>query len=143
MEYWYVHFLTKGSIFCFLVVGFLDWNSFILTHWLRFVIASIVIAVGAIIFFWALRTLSLPTSLGLRGNLITQGPYRYSRNPQYMATVLFLSGALLVFNSFFASVIGVIGNLLFILTAFVEESWLQEQYGEEYEDYREKVPRFI
>ena len=141
--YWYVHFLTEGSIFCFLVVGVLDWNSFILSHWLRFVMASIFIAVGAILFFWALRTLSLHTSLGLRGNLITEGPYRYSRNPQYIATVLVLSGALLFFNSFFASVIGVIGNLLFVLTSFVEEAWLKEQYGEKYEDYCKKVPRFI
>jgi len=100
-------------------------------------------SVGAIVFFWTLRTLTLHTSLGLRGNLITEGPYRYSRNPQYLATVLVFSGALLFFNSFFASIVGVIGNLLFILTPFVEESWLQEQYREEYEDYCKKVPRFI
>ncbi len=86
-QYWYIHFSTESSISCFLVLGFLDWNSFFLTHWLRFVFASISIAVGAIIFLWALRTLSFSTSLGLNGKLITEGPYRYSRNPQYVAAI--------------------------------------------------------
>ena len=74
--------------------------------------------------------------------MITEGPYRYSRNPQYIGTVLVFSGALLFFNSFFASVIGVIGNLLFILTSFVEEAWLKQEFGKEYKEYCERVPRF-
>lgn len=142
-QYWYVHLLTESSLFCFLVVGYLDLNSFILTHWWRFVVASILIGVGGILFFWALRTLSLQTSLGFRGNLCIKGPYQYSRNPQYLGTVLFVSGAVLVFNSVLAMVVGVVGNLLFLLTSIVEESWLKELFGEDYETYRKKVARFI
>jgi hypothetical protein len=30
-----------------------------------------------------------------------------------------------------------------VLTALVEESWLKDQFKEEYENYRKKVPRFL
>lgn len=142
-QYWYIHLSTESSISCFLVLGFLDLNTFFLTHWLRFVFASIFIAVGATIFLWALRALSINTSLGLKGKLITEGPYRVSRNPQYLATILFFSGTMLFFNSFYAFVTGIIGNIWFLLTPFIEEPWLRERFKEEYDDYCKKVPRFI
>ena len=47
------------------------------------------------------------------------------------------------FNSFYALVIGFVGNIWFLLTPFVEEPWLREQFKEEYYDYYKKVPRFI
>jgi protein-S-isoprenylcysteine O-methyltransferase Ste14 len=142
-QYWYIHLSTESSISCFLVVGVLDWNTFVLTHGLRFVFASFFIVSGATIFLWALRTLSINTSLGLKGKLITEGPYRYSRNPQYVAAVVFFSGLILLFNSFYALVTGIIGNVWFLLTPFVEEPWLRKRFNEEYDDYCDKVPRYI
>ena len=142
-QYWYIHFSTESSLLCFFVLGFFDWNMFFLKHWLRLTFALLLIAVGSIIFLWGLRTLTLHTSLGSKGKLIKEGPYRYSRNPQYLGTVLFLSGSILLFNSFYQFVAGVIGIILFLLAAFVEEAWLREQFKEEYENYRKEVPRFL
>ena len=142
-QYWYIHFSTESSIFCFFVLGFLDWNTFFLNHWLRFVFASILVAVGGIVFLWGLRTLTVNTSLGLKGKLVTEGPYRYSRNPQYLGTVLFFSGTMLLFNSLCQFVTGTIGIIWFLLAAFVEEPWLRDQFKEEYDTYCKKVPRFI
>ena len=142
-QYWYIHFLTESSISSYLILGFLDWNSFFLTHWLRFIFAYILMAAGAAVFLWALRTLTINTSLGLKGKLVTAGPYRYSRNPQYVGVILFFSGTILLYNSFYAFVTGIIGIIWFLLTPFIEESWLQEQFKEEYDEYRKKVPRFI
>ena len=98
---------------------------------------------GAAIFLWALLTLTVKSSLGLKGKLITYGPYRYSRNPQYLGVILFFSGTTLFFNSFYALIIGFIGNVWFSFTPFVEEPWLREQFKEEYDEYCKKVPRFI
>ena len=142
-QYWYIHFSTESSMLCFFALGFLDWNTFFLNHWLRFAFAPPLITVGAMVFLWGLRTLTLQTSLGSDGKLIKEGPYQYTRNPQYLGTVLFLLGSMLLFNSFYQFVAGVIGIVLFLLAAFVEEAWLKEQYKEEYENYKKEVPRFL
>lgn len=142
-QYWYTHFLTESSILGFYALGFIDWNTFYLKHWLRFAFAFPLIIVGTIIFLWAIKTLTLHTSLGLKGKLNKGGPYQYSRNPQYIGTALFLSGSMLLFNSFYQFIAGVLGIILFFLAAFVEEAWLKDQYKEEYETYRKEVPRFL
>lgn len=142
-QYWYIHFSTESSIFCFLVLGFLDWNTFFLKHWLRFVFAPLFIAVGAIILLWALRTLTINTSLGSKAKLVNEGPYKYSRNPQYLGTILFFSGTILLFNSLYQFVTGTIGIIWFLFAAFVEEPWLRERFKEEYDAYCKEVPRFI
>ena len=142
-QYWYIHISTESSISSYLILGFLDWNTFFLTHWLRFIFAYFFIAAGAAVFLWALRTLTINTSLGLKGKLNTLGPYRFSRNPQYVGIILFLLGTIILYNSFYAFVTGIIGIIWFLLTPFIEESWLKEQFKEEYDEYNKKVPRFI
>lgn len=59
--------------------------------------------------------LSINASLGLRGGLTTRGPYRYSRNPQYVGAALFFAGFMVAFNSLFAYITGTMGIALFIL----------------------------
>ncbi len=142
-QYWCIHFSTESSIFFFFALGFLDWNTFLLKHWLRFVFAPLLLSVGLIIFLWALRTLTVTTSLGSKGKLVNKGPYRYSRNPQYLGTVLFFSGTMLLFNSLYQFVAGSVGIIWFLLAAFVEEPWLRIQFKEEYDAYCKKVPRFM
>jgi protein-S-isoprenylcysteine O-methyltransferase Ste14 len=75
--------------------------------------------------------------------LITTGPYKYSRNPQYVGMVLFFAGSMLFFNSLYTSITGLIGIIWFLLLPFIEEPWLEEQIKEEYYKYRKKVPRFL
>ena len=118
-------------------------NTFFLTHWLRFIFVFILMVPGAAFFLWSFRTLSINTSLGLRGKLVTMGPYRHSRNPQYVGAVLFFSGTMLLFNSLYQFVTGTIGIIWFLLVAFVEEPCLRDQFKEEYDTYCKKVPRFI
>lgn len=142
-QFWYIHFLTESSMGCFLIIGLIDYDSFLITNWLRPISSFFLIIPGLIIFLWAISTLRIETSLGIKGKLTTKGPYRYSRNPQYLGIIILLLGGMIFFNSVFAYITGFIGIFLFFFTSFVEESWLKEKYKEEYQKYCKKVPRFF
>ncbi len=146
-KYWYAYIFFNACFYATglfaIVLGILDWNTFFLTHWLRFVFATVLIAAGTTILLWAIRTLSISSSWGLKGKLITEGAYGYSRNPQYLAFILLFTGLAVAFNSLYAFTVVILGSLLIILTSFVEEPWLRQEFGREYEEYCESVPRFI
>jgi protein-S-isoprenylcysteine O-methyltransferase Ste14 len=89
-----------------------------------------------------MKTLSIHSSLGLKGKLITHGPYKYSRNPQYLGDILIFLGIVLISNSLLTLITGIFGILWNILTPFAEEPWLLERFGKVYEDYCKKVRRF-
>ncbi|MHA2339813.1 MAG: methyltransferase family protein, partial [Candidatus Hodarchaeales archaeon] len=112
-------------------------------HWARFPIGLIFIVVGLIIAIWGVKTLSVHSSLGLKGTLVTQGVYKYSRNPQYLGDILLFIGIIIISNSFLTLITGFLGILWNLLTPFTEEPWLINQFKEEYDEYRKKVRRFI
>lgn len=77
-------------------------------------------------------------------NLITPGPYAYSRNPMYVVEMAFWFGWAL----FYGSIAVFIGFLLwFALFRFVlvpyEERDLEKRFGESYRQYKQQVPRWI
>ncbi|MFV1858529.1 MAG: isoprenylcysteine carboxylmethyltransferase family protein [Anaerolineales bacterium] len=137
---WGLTFVSFGGI---LALGILDWNSFLFDHWLRFPVGIALIAFGLYLVLWAIRTLGSDASQGLGGGLIREGPYRWTRNPQYVADLAILAGFAVLSNSFLALITGALAAVWFILAPFTEEPWLRDQLGEEYEQYMNQVPRFI
>ena len=76
--------------------------------------------------------------------LVTEGPYRFSRNPLYIARLLFLWGASLGLGSvgvLSASLLLVLG-LHFVLLPR-EEGRLETRFGDSYDEYRRQVPRWL
>ncbi len=125
------------------VVGILDWDSLGQLHWIRFLIGGGLIIASSALMVWGLRTLSMHQSLGLEGTLVTSGPYKYTRNPQYLALLVFYSAFILVSSSFLALITGILLILMYALTPLSEEPWLEEQFGDAYLEYKKQVPRFI
>ena len=76
--------------------------------------------------------------------LVTEGMYRYSRNPMYLGLLLLTIASTIWFGTWF----GIIINILFIflinfLQIIPEEEALLEIFGEEYEEYKKNVRRWI
>ena len=125
------------------LIGILDFQSLGYGHWTRFLVGGLLFALGLGIDLWGTKTLSAQQSLGEKGSIITSGPYRYTRNPQYVGFIILFSGIIVIVWSFMALATGVFAIFLFFIIPFSEEPWLRQQYGQPYEEYCKMVPRFI
>ena len=142
-QFWFIWILVDLSYLGFAAAGILDWNSFIFIHWLRIPLGTVFILLGFVLAYWGLRSLSYQTSLGLEGNFIKSGPYQHTRNPQYVGFIVVIAGYSILANSWMTWILGLMGALLFAFTPFVEEPWLADRFGEEYEGYMRSVPRYF
>lgn len=76
--------------------------------------------------------------------LITNGPYKFIRHPQYLSQVLSDLGAGLAFASYLIIPIVLMAELpLFVLRAILEDKLLEKHLGEEYTNYKKSTPFMI
>ncbi len=137
---WFLSWVTLSGAFLLAVFGS---NTLGFPTLLRFGVGTPLLLLGLFVVAWGFRALSIPSSLGLGGSLIRSGPYRWSRNPQYVGTCLYLGSLVLLSGSHLAGIACVAVALWFLATPFVEEPWLAEQLGDEYLEYCRSVPRFL
>ena len=76
--------------------------------------------------------------------LVQKGMYTHTRNPMYFGNILIAIGVSMVCGSSLAYLI-VIPFFLFVYHAIAssEEAYLQRRFGQEYDEYCRRVPRFI
>ncbi len=123
-------------------LGPVDFNSFAFHHWARFLVGGVLMACG-LFALWGYLALGVHASQGLGGEIVTTGPYRYSRNPQYVGTIPALLGYAIICNSVLAFVAALLVSGWFLLVPFAEESWCREHLGAAYEEYSKRAPRFL
>jgi protein-S-isoprenylcysteine O-methyltransferase Ste14 len=76
--------------------------------------------------------------------LVRAGPYRFSRNPMYVAVLLVIFGQAVVYRSTDLAVYGLIVWVLFHLTVvLIEEPHLERVHGDEYRRFRRQVRRWL
>jgi len=78
------------------------------------------------------------------GHLVVVGPYRYVRNPMYLAVLTIILGQALLFGSL--GVLVYAGVVLLAVATFVrgyEEPTLELDFGDEYREYRRSVRGWI
>ena len=137
---WGVFYLVTGVAIALMV---LDWNSGAIPNEIRFGIGIPLVLLGGGLVSWGIIVLGLEKTHGRPGEFITSGPYRFTRNPQYLGDILLLSGLMLIVNSVAVIVINLLLILSFILMPFAEEIWLEEQFGEAYLQFKVRTPRFL
>ncbi|MDP2520592.1 methyltransferase [Shimia thalassica] len=126
-----------------ILLGVLGWGVLPIPNWLRFGIGIPFIVIGHIIVWSEVAHFGIPQTSGAKGTLKTDGMYRYSRNPQYVADIAIVGGWMILTSAPSAFIFGAAAILILIAAPFAEEPWLREQYGSEFEEYRAFTRRFL
>ena len=114
-------------------------------EWLGFA----VLVVGATIYFrcaweFAVRGLGTPAPIAPTKYLVTTALHRYVRNPMYLGVALAILGQAIWFRSMhvalYAAIMLAVAHIFVVL---YEEPTLHQQFGASYDQYRQRVPRWI
>jgi conserved domain protein len=80
----------------------------------------------------------------IKNELVTTGVYAYVRNPVYSAFMFVCTGVLLIYGNLVLLVLPIIyWGFMTVLMKLTEEKWLEDLYGKEYVQYRQRVNRCI
>ncbi len=76
--------------------------------------------------------------------IVTDGPFRYSRNPLYLGLTLILAGLALGINSLWVLAM-LVPTLIVIRYGVIarEERYLEAKFGDAYREYKARVRRWI
>ena len=76
-------------------------------------------------------------------HLMTNGPYRYSRNPMLSGTLVYYLGIITILFSWQAVLIFVVIVFIMMVQVHNEEQRLERDFGNEYRNYKHKVGKFF
>ncbi len=138
----YVAALAIGSVLNYL------WPTSPLSGSLRYVIGSVVILVSGLIMPPVLKRFRRAgTSFDVRkpaSALITEGPYRFSRNPSYVSlTLLYLGIGNLLNNGWILILVAPVFLVMDLWVVRREERHLEAKFGEEFFQYKAAVRRWL
>lgn len=119
------------------------WRSGLPSFSPEFIFAIFLFIMGFFIAFASTKALGWSNAFGAKEGLITNGIFRYSRNPIYIATWCGLAGWALIIPVPLVVVTLFCWGLLYVVAIFMEEHWLAQEYGESYLEYCRKVRRFF
>jgi protein-S-isoprenylcysteine O-methyltransferase Ste14 len=110
------------------------------------------IPIGMLLIIWANYTLLWIGRISFKNrepmqrpsSLVLVGPFRFTRNPIYFGCILMIFGLVIVWSSIVTAFLLI---LVYITFRFVfikrEEVILEEEFEEEYRDFRKRVRRWI
>jgi len=112
------------------------------------IVAAVVIASGVLVLLDAFarftRADGTPAPPAPTAHLVVVGPYRFVRNPMYLAVLTIILGQALLFGSWGAVIYAglVLGAVVLFVRGY-EEPTLELEYGEEYREYRRNVRGWV
>lgn len=145
------HHLAFGlfRLFCGATVGFAglevaqDIAGGALGHWLRYAVGLPIMLAAFGVTLWGYRFLGLDNTYCDREGLVTGGIYAYSRNPQYVTSVLATVGLGIAAGSPGTLGLAAVLFVLYFLFVLNEERWLLRGYGRAFVAYMRATPRFV
>ena len=138
----YLAFLLAGVALDFIWPTSIGSRALRLVGGAVFVVAALAILASALRRFAAAGTpveVYRPTTA-----LVTEGPYRYSRNPIYLALTLGSAGVAFAANSLWALLL-LVAAIAFVRYGVIarEERYLEQKFGQEYLRYKASVRRWL
>lgn len=106
-----------------------------------------VAALAALLVTWSIATLwRAGTTVDPNGEttaLVTKGPFRFSRNPIYIAQAMMLVAAALFFNTWW--IVATLLPWLVVINSVAarEEAYLRASFGAPFEEYEKRVRRWL
>ena len=108
------------------------------------IIGIVFMIIGGLFVLVGMINLGIKKLFGMKAEgLQKTGFYKYSRNPQIVFYILFLTGYVLIYPSWPALLW--LGTLLFMchIMVITEEEHLLRTFVDEYKEYCERIPRYI
>ncbi len=75
--------------------------------------------------------------------IVTEGVYKFSRNPAFLGFDLMYIGVFLMYANFLTGFFTVFAVLMLHLQILQEEKYMLSEFGEEYADYKKHVCRYL
>lgn len=112
------------------------------------VLGMALVAIGLFLMFWGVLTFRRhgTSVLPFRpvSALVRTGPYRFTRNPMYLGMTTVHIGAALAMNAGWPLLLLPLAIYLMVkLVIRVEEEYLGQVYGAEYESFKQRVRRWL
>ncbi|MGV3729496.1 MAG: methyltransferase family protein [Sphingopyxis sp.] len=108
---------------------------------------STVMAIGTLVVIAAQRQMGAAWRVGVRAGdaplFVTAGLFRFSRNPIFVGMIAMAVGAALALSTPWGWLAAVAFALACHIQVRIEEAHLARQFGPAYDDFREKVPRWL
>jgi len=151
--------MPVAALFFFGLVVLFVFASFWIDKWLAFLhfdstwwslgLSMLLLVPGCLIMLWPVmqffRARGTPVPFNPPPKLITTGLYAFVRNPMLLGLFLLMLGLGVLFGSlsliFIFTPLFILLNVLYLKA--IEEKEMEKKFGEEYLEYKKKVPMFI
>lgn len=111
--------------------------------WWQYSIGGLIVLIGFGMAFRITFRMGWRNAFGEKRGLMTTGWFAWSRNPIYVFTWLGLLGWVLIANSYLVTTLLAAWALMYLFAPIFEEPWLEQEYGDDYTQYKQNVRRFI
>ena len=90
------------------------------------------------------KRMSTRPDLVTPSKLVTSGPYRIVRHPQYVAGIIFIIGWLIIWGGLYSLYVVPLLILSIVCQAIIEERYiLEKEFGDAYREYKKRVGMFF
>jgi protein-S-isoprenylcysteine O-methyltransferase Ste14 len=111
---------------------YIIFNSFV------FPASQVIIGIGILLVIFGWKEI-----YGGKGKLVTTGIYRYIRHPQYLGFLLITLGMNVWWLTFITLALWPVLVVVYYRLAKIEEKDAEAEFGEEYREYKRRVPGWI